>query len=1115
MTLHDRATERWDELALTGLLADGPVVPEGTVTFLLTDVERSTQRWQAEPDAMAAAIARHYELLDEVVTAHHGVRPVEQGEGDSIVAAFAKATDAIRAALDAQRYLQAEAWPTATPLTVRMAVHTGEARLRDEGNYVGGSIVRTARLRAIAHGGQVLVSSSTHDLVVDDLPAGVELVDLGTQRLKDLTRPEHVWQLAHPDLASAFPPLASVDRVPNNLPIALSTFVGRFDEIDTVVRLVLDNRLVNLMGPGGAGKTRLAQQVGAELVESFPDGVWWVDLVDVQDASLLPSAISRAAQLPEDREDRLGGLARRLTGQRALIILDNCEHVVDAAADAAAHLLSRGADLSILVTSRAPLNVPGELSWRVPPLGLPASEDVLEVVARGDAVRLFVDRATRARREFRLTEENAGDVVAICRRLDGIPLAIELAAARCRMLSPAQIAAGLTDAFGVLASGPRTVDARHRTIECSIEWSHAMLAARTQTVFRRLGALSAPFTLEAAVAVASGDGIEPSVVVEELEQLIDQSLLQMDEHGSEARFSLLETVRQYARRALVEAGESDAVAARHAAHFRARALGLWPLFHDGLGALLDRADAEHADLVAMLTYLERHASPEEHAEVAMACLPAIGVRHLAEVVVLGDAVAARVDETSALGGHLHLRLALADPTMPTHVQIALAAAEATGDPELTALATYWGSWNEAGVAPTREAVARLEDARIALVHAGEEHFSRTHWSPAALHRGMGRHVDAIRHTRTAVEETACKRCNVMVWSEATLLALSRGDLGAAEAALERAQVFALEVRDAGFSMHVRLSEVEVAAYAGKAWPAPEVEAELAAGATAGNPLLGYLFEARALGSLVDGLLAGVDEDSAAAIAHLDDMWSKRTDVRLRLAAAHHARGDLPAAAEVVAELEEMAARWDGGPVLLAQIAHRAAALALDQGDVGAADELAHRALAEAATGPWSPVVVTVLELLASVAVARESHTEAARLAGAAAHLRDEIGFRCAVDPERARLARDLATVRASLGDADLEAAVSAGHRLTIDDAIAYARRARGERKRPSHGWDGLTPMERQVVDLAITGMSNAQIAEQLFIGRETVKTHLSNAYAKVGVANRAQLVADAAKHGIT
>ena len=761
--------------------------------------------------------------------------------------------------------------------------------------------------------------------------------------------------------------------------------------------------------------------------------------------------------------------------------------------------------------------MPGELSWRVPALGFRSdASGSLDAAASSDAVRLFVDRAARARHDFRLTDENVTDVVAICAHLDGIPLAIELAAARCRVLSPAQLLAGLADSLGVLGGGPRTVDERHQTIQRSIEWSHSLLAERTRVVLRRLGAFASPFTLEAAQAVVAGDGIDRHEVVPELEHLIDQSLVQMDDLELPPRFILLETVRQFARRALDGAGETDAIVDRHVTYFRARALGLWPLFHDGLAALLDTADAEHGDLVAMLTYLEHHATPEEHVEVAMACLPAIGVRHVAEVIALGEAAAARVAPTSVLGGHLHLRLALADPAIPDHVEIAVAAAEATNDPELRALATFWKAWGQAGAAPSRDAVDAYERAQVALGDAGEEHFSRTFWAVAALHRGMGRHPEAIQRLRRSVEETACMRCNVMVWSEATLLALARGDLGAADAALERAKAFAHEVRDAGFSAHVRLSEVEVAAYAGKPWPATEIEADRQADEATGNPLVsGYLAEARALGRLIDGSTVGYIEDVPETFVHLDDMWSKRSNARLRMAAAHHAQGDLQRAGEIVAELQGTAESWDAGSVLLAQIAHRAAALALDHGDVAAADDLVHRALLEAASGPWPPIVVAVLELLASVAAARESHKEAARLAGAAAHLRDEISFRYDLEPERSRLARDLGTARDALGEVDYEAAIEGGHRLTIDDAIAYARRARGERKRPSHGWDGLTPMERQVADLAIGGMSNAEIAERLFIGRETVKTHLSGTYAKVGVANRAQLAADAARHGLT
>jgi predicted ATPase/DNA-binding CsgD family transcriptional regulator len=1111
------AVLEWGEPTMTDLLTAGPAVPEGTVTFLLTDVERSTVRWEIESDAMAAAMARHEELIAEVIAAHHGARPLEQGEGDSSVAAFARASDAIRAALDAQRRFHAEPWPTTEPLRVRIAVHTGEARLRDERSYFGPAIVRTARLRSLAHGGQVVVSASTHALVDEDLPPGTGLADLGVHRLKDLARPEHVWQLTHPDIEAEFPPLASLDAAaPNNLPVSLSTFVGRFDEIDTVVRLVLDNRLVTLMGPGGAGKTRLAQQVGAELVESFPDGVWWIDLVQAPDAELVPSLISQTLSLPEDRMDRLGGLARRLAGSQALLIFDNCEHVVEASAHAVDAVLTSCSSVSVLATSRSPLSVPGELTWRVPPLACPTSTSAADVdgAGRADAVRLFVDRAARQRSNFRLTEANTGDVVAICARLDGVPLAIELAAARCKLLTPAQVLAGLTDAVGALASGPRTVDARHQTIEQSIEWSHSLLDPDARVVLRRLGIFAAPFTLEAATEVAGGDGIEPTRVLEELEQLLDQSLLQVDDQGTETRFRLLEVVRQFARRQLEAAGELDALAERHAAYFRGRALGLWPLFHEGLGPLLDRTDAEHLDMAMMLDHLTDHATPEEHADVAMACLPAIGVRHTAEATALAERVAERVDPVSLVGGRLHMRLALADPTYPVHVETSVAAAEATGDEDLTAHAHFWSTWGVAGAEPTTAARDAHEASRRRLEEIGEEHFSRTHWTVSALDRGMGRLEDAEPSWQRAAAETTCRRCNSMVWSEGALLALARGDLAAAEAALERAQTFAREVRDAGFSANVRLAEVEVAIYRGTPWPAAAVEADLVLGGP--NPLVvGYLSEARAIGNQVDGALEQVDADVEIALTSIDDMWAKRSTLRVRRIAALHALGDVEQARRRLAELEDMAARWEAGPWLLAAITLRDASLALDEGDPTRAEDLAHEALARTADAPRAPLVIEILELLLCIAVERDSATEAARLHGAAGRLRDLHGYRYEIEPERGRRARSVDLGRAALGDEPFNAAVAEGRDLTIDEAIAYARRARGERKRPSHGWDGLTPMERQVADLAIRGLTNAEIAEQLFIGRETVKTHLSSAYAKVGVANRTQLVADAARRGIT
>jgi predicted ATPase/class 3 adenylate cyclase/DNA-binding CsgD family transcriptional regulator len=1109
-------TPSGDEPAMSASSADGPsALPQGTVTFLLTDVERSTRAWTADPSAMAAAIARHGELLAAAVSGHGGVRPTEQGEGDSIVAAFPRATDALRAAIEAQRLLAAEAWPTAEPLKVRMAVHTGEARLRDATNYAGTTIIRAARLRAIAHGGQVLVSSATRDIALDELDPEVDLVDLGMHRLKDLSRPERVWQLVHPELQSAFPPLRSLDAVPNNLPLALSSFVGRFDDIDTVSRLVVSNRLVTITGPGGAGKTRLAQRVAAEMADGFPDGVWWVDLLEVTDPDLIASAISRAATVPEDRADRLAGVARRLASTRTLVVLDNCEHLLDACAGVVRTLLTAGAEVAVLATSRAPLNVPGEVSWRLPPLSLlPADQSPsVGAAAQSDAVRLFAERAAMVRQDFRLTDGNVADVAAICARLDGIPLALELAAAHCRALSPTQINDQLGDLLG---STQRGVPARHQTMEASIRWSYSLLSSEQQSVLRRVAVFAGPFTLGAARAVVADDSLAVTTVLPALEALVDHSLVQAEPHADETTFRVLETVRQFGTALQRETGESDELTARHARYFAERARGLWPLFGPDMGELLEQADLEFADLVQMLEHLAAHASPEEHIAVAMACLPAISVRHVAEAASLGEKVEARVDPLSVLGGRLHLQLALVDPTLARHVELGVAAAEATGDPDLTAYARFWAAWESAAGDPTRETIATLVAALGGLADIGEEHFSHSWWSLVGIERAVGLYDDAAGHWERARAETVCKRCNVMVWSEGALLALARGDLDAARQAAARAGALGREVRDAGFQGHVRLTEVALALYAGEAWPRTEVEGELDHGLTTGHPMvLGYLSEARGAARLAESDLAGADEDLGRAIELLDGAFSRRTEASLRRAAIAHARGGHARAADLVAELRAQAGHWDAGPWLLSQIDHRAAALAFDDGDLARADELAHRALSDAWLGPWPPLVVTALEILACVAAARESTTEAARLLGAAARARNDTGFRLDAEPERTRTASAAATVRQELGKDDFDRAFDEGTRLGLDEAVAYARRARGERKRPSHGWDGLTPTERQVAELAIAGLTNAQIAERLFVGAQTVKTHLSNVYAKVGVANRTQLVGDAARRGIT
>ena len=429
-------------------MADGGfVVPSGTVTLLLGDVEGSTQAWEADPRSAQAAVVELNELVDELIGRFDGVRPIEQGEGDSFVAAFGRARDGVACALALQHAL------AGASLRIRLGVHTGDVVRRDEGNYVGPAIIRTARLRNLAHGGQTVVSEATRQLVADTLAESATLRDLGVHRLKDLSRPERVFQLCHPALADEFPPLRSLDARPNNLPVQRTTFIGRAAELTELTALLGVERLVTLTGSGGCGKTRLALQVGAEALDTFADGVWLVDLATVADPVAVPVTAAQVFALKEaagmSPQDMVVGY---LAGRRALLILDNCEHVLDAAGGLVDAVLARCPGVAVLATSRQALGVAGEVAWRVPSLSVPPDRGPAGItgVTASEAVELFADRAGRARRGFTVTERNANAVAAICRRLDGIPLAIELAAARVRVFTPAQIAERLSARFDLL-----------------------------------------------------------------------------------------------------------------------------------------------------------------------------------------------------------------------------------------------------------------------------------------------------------------------------------------------------------------------------------------------------------------------------------------------------------------------------------------------------------------------------------------------------------------------------------------------------------------------------------------------------------------------------------------
>ena len=387
------------------------------------------------------------------------MRPVEQGEGDSFVAAFARASDAVACALELQRA------PLA-PIRLRIGIHTGEIQLRDEGNYAGPTINRTARLRDLGHGGQTVLSGATEAMVLDALPSDAWLSDLGTHSLRDLPRPERVMQLCHPDLVNDFPPLrVSKAVVSQHLPMQLTSFIGRDEQLAQVRELLAQNRLVTLTGAGGAGKTRLAIQIAGQLSGEFGDGVWYVDLAPITDPDVVPIAVARAFELPDQPgRSTMDALLRFVRDRQMLVVLDNCEHLLDASAELVVALLGSAPGLTLLATSREAIGVAGELGWRVPSLSL-----------ADEAVELFADRARHARPDFTLTDDNAATVTEICRRLDGVPLAIELAAARVRALSLAEILGSLHDRFRLLTGGARTAVRRQQTLRASVDWSHALL----------------------------------------------------------------------------------------------------------------------------------------------------------------------------------------------------------------------------------------------------------------------------------------------------------------------------------------------------------------------------------------------------------------------------------------------------------------------------------------------------------------------------------------------------------------------------------------------------------------------------------------------------------------
>ena len=575
-----------------------PALPTGTVTFLFTDIEGSTALAArlGDPD-YAEVLAEHRRLLRDAFRKGGG-REIST-QGDSFLVAFNHARDGVATAVAAQRAITTHQWPHGALVHVRMGLHTGEP-LSAQSGYVGIDLHRAARICGAGHGGQILISDATRVLVENNLPAGMRLRDLGEHRLPGLSRPQHIFQVIADNVPGDFPPLKSLVAFRNNLPIQLTSFIGRANEIGEVKRLLFTTPLLTLTGSGGAGKTRLALRVAAEVLPLFEDGVWLVELGSLSEPSLVTQTAASALNVREQPGEPMSAtLTNALQTRHLLLILDNCEHLVKSCADLAYGLLRSCRNLRILATSREPLRVAGETSWRVPSLSLPDPRDLpsLEDLTQYEAVRLLIERARSSLPSFTLTKQNAPHVLQICRRLDGIPLAIELAAARVRVLSVEQVARRLDDRFHLLTNGSRTAPPRSQTLQAAVDWSFNLLSDPERVLMRRLSVFAGGFTLEAAEAICAGDGIGTSQILDLLTQLLDKSLVSVENRDEDRWYRLLETVRQFSLRELLGSGEVTETRRRHRDWYLGLAERAEPEFlGTGQSAWYDRLEAEHDNL---------------------------------------------------------------------------------------------------------------------------------------------------------------------------------------------------------------------------------------------------------------------------------------------------------------------------------------------------------------------------------------------------------------------------------------------------------------------------------------------------------------------------------------
>src|ERR1700759_4245229 len=541
-------------------------LPDGTVSFAFTDIEGSTRLWETEPAAMARSLVLHNQTFHAAFGHHGGV--VFSTMGDGMAVAFSSATGAVKAALDAQRALMAAPWPTETGvLKVRIGLHTDEAVLSD-GQYANRPLNRCARLMAAAHGGQILMSDATEALVRSQLPDGATLLDLGEHRLRDLAGRMHIFQLVHPDLPGVFPALRTLDAFAGNLPLQVSSFIGRARELEQTEAALGEAGVGALIGVGGVGKPRLALQVAEQVLPRFGDGPWLCELAPIRDAAGVDDAVAAGFSVTaRGGHGTRDALVEFLRNKELLLVLDNCEHLLAGAAALAVALERSCARLVILATSREGLGIDGERLVPVPPFAAPGAGADLETITDAEAVRLFTDRADAVKPDFKVTAENAAAVAAVVRSLDGVALVIERAASRVPAMTPAELAPRLDRRFAVLAGGRRGAVERHQTLRAAIDWSFEVLNQPEQALLGRLAVFAGGCTLQAAETVCTGEGIDPGAAFELLAGLVAGSLVVAEQSGPQSRYRLLETIRQYGEERLNQADETERWRARHASYY--------------------------------------------------------------------------------------------------------------------------------------------------------------------------------------------------------------------------------------------------------------------------------------------------------------------------------------------------------------------------------------------------------------------------------------------------------------------------------------------------------------------------------------------------------------------